>query len=197
MKRQFLCLGVALFLMCFCGISPCLAFDDVKEGAYYYEAVLWAVNNNVTTGTTETEFSPMDPCTKKQALTFLWRLVVKNVEKKTYEKKDMAEAVDWAIRIGLEDENFDPEEACSRAGFVAYLYAIEAIEKEPSVKRSEVDTLLKRFPDMHDTTDFVKKAVAWALNLHITEGKNGSFEPETACSRANIMTFLFRYVKAK
>lgn len=194
MKRQLLCLGAVLSLMWCCGTFPCVAFVDVVKGAYYSEAVDWAVDNNITTGTSATEFSPEKPCTKSQALTFLWRLVVKNVEQKAYEKKDMEEAVEWAIIKGLEDENFDSQEVCSRADFVGYLYAINA--KEPTVKKSEVDTLLRQFPDMRNTTDFVKKTVAWAVGLGITQGKKAdSFDPEGTCNRAQIMTFLFRYIK--
>ena len=107
-------------------------FSDVPETAYYYSAVLWAVERGITKGTSDTRFSPDAPCTRAQAVTLLWRAVSENADAPTRQFADVpetayyAQAVRWAIGQGITngttETTFSPNAACTRAQIVTFLY---------------------------------------------------------------------------
>ena len=172
------------------------AFIDVKSDAYYAEAVAWAVEKGITTGTSATTFSPDAFCTRGQVVTFLWRLagcpeVTSNIAftdvvyGSYYEK-----AVKWAvannITTGTSATTFSPDGICTRAQIVTFLarYA----HGTPSSENNP-------FTDVNSNT-YYEKSVLWALENNITTGTTTtSFAPEAYCTRAQVVTFLYRMTK--
>ena len=109
-------------------------FTDVKEGKYYYDAVLWAVENGITSGTSETTFGPKDPCTRAQILTFIWIAAgrpepettenpFKDVKENKYYYKAVLWGVENGITSGIAPDEFGTNNTCTRAQIVAFLYA--------------------------------------------------------------------------
>ena len=109
-----------------------MPFEDVAEGSYYYDAVLWAVQNGVTRGTSDTAFSPNDPCTRAQIVTLIWRFLGQPVSNGGIAFTDVPadsyyyEAVRWAaekgITRGTSDTAFSPDDPCTRAQIVTFLW---------------------------------------------------------------------------
>ena len=108
-------------------------FTDVKEGQYYYKAVLWAVENSITTGTSKTTFSPDSGCTRGQVVTFLWRAEgqpestssanpFKDVTDGQYYYKAVLWAVENEITKGTSADQFSPDSTCTRGQIVTFLY---------------------------------------------------------------------------
>jgi hypothetical protein len=108
-------------------------FEDVQEGKYYYKAVLWAVENGITSGTSATEFSPNEPCTRAQVATFLWRAEGQpepettenpfaDVKAGKYYHKAVLWAVENEITLGTSAGKFSPDDECTRAQIVTFLY---------------------------------------------------------------------------
>ena len=108
-------------------------FTDVKEGAYYYKAVLWAVENKVTTGTSTTTFSPDATCTRAQIVTFLWRFEGEpasstttnpftDVKAGAYYEKAVLWASETGVTVGTSATTFSPDDTCTRAQVVTFLY---------------------------------------------------------------------------
>lgn len=158
-------------------------FTDVKEGAYYADAVKWAVAHEpaITNGTSETTFEPETTCTQAQILTFLYRAAQ---DKGTASAADMAAAVDWAKEKGMIDETFDGDADCTRAAAVSYIW--QAFDK-PEADKSE-------FKDVDAEADYAA-AVDWAVANGITNGTDmeaGEFSPDDTCTRGQIVTFLHR-----
>lgn len=169
-------------------------FFDVPDGAYYADAVLWAVKNGITGGTSATTFSPDAPCTRAQAVTFLWRAAgsptPKNAEMPFTDVAADAyyrDAVLWAVENGITGgtsaTTFSPDAACSRGQIVAFLWRS---------KQSPMIAAANPFTDV-DTNDYYHNAVLWAADEGITGGTSATtFSPDAACTRAQIVTFLYR-----
>ena len=114
------------------------SFTDIKKNSYYYKAVLWATENNITTGTSKTTFSPDDPCTRQQVVTFLWRSEKKPIAIADNPFKDVTtdmysyDAIIWAykngITTGMGEGKFVPNGKCTRAQFVTFLYRLAELE---------------------------------------------------------------------
>lgn len=112
--------------------TTAMPFTDVAEGAYYYDAVLWAMENGITEGTTETTFSPDAPCTRAQIVTFLWRSEGKPAPQSAMGFTDVAagayyfDAVAWAVENGITNGTsaaaFSPYNTCTRAQIVTFIY---------------------------------------------------------------------------
>lgn len=168
-------------------------FSDVPQGAYYEDAVDWAVENNITSGTSGTEFSPDKTCTRAQAVTFLWRAngqpdatggnPFADVSASSYYN----EAVQWAvtnnITSGASPNAFDPDAPVTRAQVVTFLYRNAG---SPSTGGS---TLFADVP----TDAYYRDAVCWAVAQSITAGTSATaFSPDEICTRAQIVTFLYR-----
>lgn len=157
-------------------------FTDVKTGDYFADPVLWAVEKKITVGTSATTFSPNTTCTQGQILTFLWR--AKGEPKPTGTVSGTqyyATAAQWAKEQGLTD-NFSAEADCTRAMVVTYLWKLAGSPK----------TGTSNFSDVPTNADYAQ-AVAWAVEQEITKGTgNGCFSPDAICSRAHIVSFLYR-----
>ena len=172
-------------------------FVDVATGSYYEDAVDWAVENGITKGTDDTHFSPDGICTRAQIVTFLWRAAgspepkamssFADVSTDAYYAKAVAWAVENGITTGTGDGKFSPDATCTRAQSVTFLF--RAIGKLVDSKAEFSDVL---------TDSYYANAVAWAVENGVTNGiGNGLFGPDNSCTRAQIVTFLFRAYQGK
>ena len=159
-------------------------FTDVPAGMYYAEPVAWAVEQNITTGTTATTFSPEESCTRGQIITFLWRAAGSPQPTGENPFEDVAEgayyaaATAWAAEQGMaEGTAFDPEAPCTREMAVEFMWKYAG----------SPDAAEAGFEDV--TSD----AVNWALEAGVTTGTSDTaFSPDTTCTRGQIVTFLWR-----
>lgn len=172
-------------------------FYDVPNNAYFYEAVKWAVKNGITTGVGDNLFAPEQPCTRAQIVTFLWRAAgspepkamssFADVSTDAYYAKAVAWAVENGITTGTGDGKFSPDATCTRAQSVTFLF--RAIGKLVDSKAEFSDVL---------TDSYYANAVAWAVENGVTNGiGDGLFGPDNSCTRAQIVTFLFRAYQGK
>ncbi len=172
--------------------APKADFADVAADAYYAEAVNWAVEKNITTGTTDTTFSPEDTCTRAQILTFLWRAVgapkseIDNPFTDVTADDYFYGAALWAYEKGMVEEGtFAGNTPCTRSMTVIYLW-INADLPE-AIYADEFD-------DVSEDADYAE-AVAWAVDAGVTSGTSDTtFSPEMICNRAQIVTFLMRAI---
>ena len=172
-------------------------FVDVATGSYYEDAVDWAVENGITKGTDDTHFSPDGICTRAQAVTFLWRAAGSpKPETRTMPFADVPagsyyyDAVLWAVENGIakgtSDTTFSPNMTCTRAQIVAFLWRSE---KSPAAGTANP------FADVKSAA-YYADAVLWAAKEDITKGTtNTTFSPDADCTRAQIVTFLWRCKK--
>ena len=170
-------------------------FEDVKPGQFYFDAVAWAVEKDVTTGDTATTFNPEGVCMRGHVVTFLWRAKgcpePKSTENPFVDVKEGAyfyKAVLWAyengITNGIDATHFAPTGACNRAQVVTFLYRAQG---KPAYETTE-----NPFSDV-DTTAWYGPAVLWAVENEIAYGMDdGTFGVNGACNRAHAVTFLFR-----
>ena len=168
-------------------------FSDVPQGAYYEDAVDWAVENNITAGISGMEFSPDETCTRAQAVTFLWRANSQPSAAESNPFADVvagsyyADAVQWAVANGITSGTsataFEPDAPVTRAQVVTFLYRDAG---SPSVSGST------SFADV-PTDAYYRDAVRWAVMQGITAGTSATaFSPDESCTRAQIVTFLYR-----
>lgn len=174
-----------------------LDFADVPTDAYYYEAVKWAAKKGITGGIGNGLFGPNQPCTRAQIVTFLWRAAgspepksmssFSDVSADSYYAKAVAWAVENGITTGTGDGKFSPDATCTRAQSVTFLF--RAIGKLVDSKAEFSDVL---------TDSYYANAVAWAVENGVTNGiGDGLFGPDNSCTRAQIVTFLFRAYQVK
>ena len=174
-----------------------LDFADVPTDAYYYEAVKWAQEKGITGGIGNGLFGPNQPCTRAQIVTFLWRAAgspepkamssFADVSTDAYYAKAVAWAVENGITTGTGDGKFSPDATCTRAQSVTFLF--RAIGKLVDSKAEFSDVL---------TDSYYANAVAWAVENGVTNGiGDGLFGPNNSCTRAQIVTFLFRAYQGK
>ena len=169
-------------------------FTDIPAGAYYVDAVNWAVKTGVTGGTGANTFSPDEACTRAQVITFLYR-AAGSPDISAYENPftDVKEgdyyyaAAIWAaangIAGGTSTTTFAPGATCTRSQVVTFLYRAAG---------SPTSQITNAFTDVA-ATDYFASAVAWAASNNITGGTGANtFSPNAACSRAQVVTFLFR-----
>ena len=172
-------------------------FADVPANSYYADAVLWAAKNGITGGIGNGLFGPNQPCTRAQIVTFLWRAAgspepksmssFSDVSADSYYAKAVAWAVENGITTGTSDGKFSPDATCTRAQSVTFLF--RAIGKLVDSKAEFSDVL---------TDSYYANAVAWAVENGVTNGiGNGLFGPDNSCTRAQIVTFLFRAYQGK
>ena len=173
-------------------------FADVPADAYYAKAVEWAVKKGITNGKANGLFGSNDPCTRGQIVTFLWRAAGSPAPKGTAKvPADVLpgsycyDAVAWAlengITNGLADGTFGVNNTCTRGQSVTFLY--RAMGTAP--------TTVNGFTDVA-AGDFYAEAVAWAVENGVTNGTSAStFSPNAGCTRAQIVTFLFRTYQGK
>ena len=170
------------------------AFRDIASDTYYFTPVLWAVDHGITSGLDETHFGPDAICNRAQVVTFLWRAAGKpepgtsdnpfrDVPAGSFYEKAVLWAYERSITTGTDPTHFSPNVPCSRAQVVTFLHRFRDCP-EPTAEST--------FPDV-STTDFFHKAVLWAAQRGITVGMDGGyFCPHFPCTRAQIVTFLYR-----
>ena len=175
-------------------ISP---FRDVSTDAYYYEAVKWAQKKGITGGIGDGLFGPNQPCTRAQIVTFLWRAAGSPVVNYAMDLTDVpsdayyAEAVRWAlsqgITTGTADGKFSPNAPCTRAQAVTFLFRASKASADGAPAFSDVAA-----------DAYYAEAVKWATDNGITNGTTSStFSPGSGCTRAQIVTFLWRLYAEK
>ena len=169
-------------------------FNDVKPGDYFYDAVNWAVEKGITTGTSATTFSPNASCTRAQIVTFLWRASgspepktasnpFTDVAANAYYCKAVLWAVENGITTGTSATTFSPGAPCTRAQGVTFLWRANG-RKAASAAASFTDVA---------SDAYSAPAVAWAAEQNVTGGVgNGLFSPDTTCTRAQIVSMLYR-----
>ena len=179
---------------------PQISFTDVKPGAYYADAVAWALASGITKGTSETTFSPGKGCTRAQVVTFLWRAAgepeptsgknpFSDVRAKDYYYKAVLWAVENDITTGTSPTNFSPSSTCTRAQIVTFLWRYN--------DAPEPDGADNPFTDVKRSAYFTK-AVLWAVENDITTGTSPTkFSPSSTCTRGQVVTFLYRSFSAK
>ena len=172
-------------------------FYDVPNGAYFYEAVKWAVKSGVTNGLSDTMFGPYESCTRAQIVTFLWRAAgspepktassFTDVPVSTYYAKAVAWAVENGITNGMTATEFAPDATCTRGQSVTFLYRALGKKVESSANFTDVKS-----------DAFYADAVNWAVASDVTNGtSNTTFSPNADCTRAEIVTFLYRAYQGK
>lgn len=167
-------------------------FADVASDSYYAQAVTWATDSDIMTGTGGGQFSPERPCTTGEIVACLWRAAgrpepqIENPFTDVSPSHYYYQAALWAYENGItEGETFGAAEPCTRAIAVTYLWSMDG---EPYVP------LLDAFDDVPADAAYAQ-AVTWAVWRGITEGNDsGLFEPDSICSRGQIVTFLYRYL---
>lgn len=178
--------------------EPSRVFVDVKTGDYFYDAVLWAVEKGITNGTSAETFSPEDPCTRAQIVTFLWRAAGSPVVNYAMDLSDVAgdayyaEAVRWAlsegITTGTSAHTFSPDAVCTREQAVTFLWRAAG---SPAVSGESA------FEDV-GADAYYARAVAWAAQNGVTNGiSQALFGTGSDCTRAQIVTFLYRAQQGK
>lgn len=176
-------------------ISP---FRDVPTDAYYYEAVKWAQKKGITGGIGDGLFGPNQPCTRAQIVTFLWRAAgspepegtaagMTDVAAGSYYEKAVAWAIENGITTGTADGRFAPDAPCTRAQAVTFLFRASKASADGAPAFSDVAA-----------DAYYAEAVKWATDNGITNGTTSStFSPGSGCTRAQIVTFLWRLYAEK
>ena len=179
-------------------------FSDVSTTAYYYEAVKWAQEKGITGGIGNGLFGPNQPCTRGQIVTFLWRAAGSPVVNYAMNMTDVAEdayygeAVRWAlsegITTGIGDTAFGPDAACTRAQAVAFLFRYAAASGMDAVTLAD---LISGFADAASVPGYAVSAMNWALSQGIMKGSGTQLLSGNTCTRAQIVTFLWRLYTEK
>ena len=173
-------------------------FVDVKSTDYFYDAVLWAAENDITKGTDAVHFSPNMGTTRAQVVTFLWRAAgcpepkgdagkFVDVPANEYYAKAVAWAIEQVITKGTSETTFSPDVVCTRGQIVTFLARFAGVADEAA-------GYTHGFTDVK-ATDYFNNAVAWAKDNKVTEGTSATtFSPNTDCTRAQVVTFLYRWM---
>lgn len=172
-------------------------FGDIHEGDYYYDAVLWAVEQGITSGTSATTFSPDTSCTRSQMVTFLWRSAgsphaqytvspFEDVSSDTYYYEAVIWAAEQGITSGTSSTTFSPDTTITRAQAITFIFrAMEAPAPAQSASFSDVPA-----------DAYYASAVSWAAEQGVTGGTSAdTFSPDSDCTRGQIVTFIFRSEK--
>ena len=181
-----------------------ITFSDVPGGAYYAEAVRWAVEKGVTTGTTATTFSPSAPCTRAQLAAFLWRLAGEPESTRDLTFTDVradawcAKALRWAaeqgVVTGYADGSFRPDQTVTRIQAVAMLYRCA---KAQGMDTTQGGMAVREFDDFAAVPAYALEAAGWAVNAGILRGAGNRLMPNEPCTSAQIVTFLYRAMQGK
>ncbi len=179
-------------------------FIDVPAGAYYYDAVLWAAEGGIVTGTDAVHFSPDAFCTRAQLVTFLWRAAGSPVVNYAMDFNDVdggayyAEAVRWAasekVVEGTTAETFAPDAAVTRAQMVTMLYRFA---KAQGMDTTQGGMAIREFDDFDAVPAYALEAMDWAVNAGVLKGDNNRLLPQDNCTRAQIVTMLYRALGEK
>ena len=173
------------------------SFVDVPTNAYFADAVKWAVDKGITNGLSDTMFGPYESCTRAQIVTFLWRAAgspepktassFTDVPANAYYAKAVAWAVENGITNGMTETTFAPDATCTRAQSVTFLHRVLKGSASGSTNFTDVAS-----------DAFYADAVNWAVANNVTNGtSNTTFSPNADCTRAEIVTFLYRAYQGK
>ena len=173
------------------------SFADVPANAYFADAVKWAVDKGITNGLSDTMFGPYESCTRAQIVTFLWRAAgspepktassFTDVPASAYYAKAVAWAVENGITNGMTETTFAPDATCTRGQSVTFLY--RALKGTASGSANFTDV---------KSDAFYADAINWAVANNVTNGtSNTTFSPNADCTRAEIVTFLYRAYQGK
>ena len=170
-------------------------FADVAAGSYYYDAVRWAVELQVTNGVDAAHFAPGSSCTRAQVVTFLWRAKgsfeprsevspFADVKPGSYYEQAVLWALENGITKGTSDTEFSPDATCTRGQIVTFLHRFEGL---PCPSDTAVPFLDVRAGAYYET------AVRWAVEAGVTKGTSETaFSPNATCTRGQVVTFLYR-----
>lgn len=174
-------------------ITVNVRFSDVSEGKYYYEPACWALDHDITGGMNETDFMPDLICTRAQIVSFLWKIngspepknsdnPFKDVSSKRYYYKPILWAYHAGLTTGTSNNTFSPDQPCSRAQVVQFIWGCQKNKDPEPVYFSDVKM-----------NAYYYHAVKWAYHQKITAGTSKStFSPNNACTRGQIVTFLYQ-----
>ena len=172
-------------------VTPAVQFSDVPQDAYYYEAVQWAIEKGVTTGTSETTFSPDEKCNLGQIVTFLWRAAGSPTVNTSPRIADVKTddyyymAAYWAQSHGMFNTALYPNFSANRMTSVYFIWCA-AGKPECKVRLRFDDTQQKKYEKFYES-------IAWAVENGVTNGTSETtFSPGKSCTRAQIVTFLYR-----
>lgn len=191
------------------GIDPILAailaaanqqrFEDVASNAYCYDAVNWAVERNIASGTGKYTFSPDRICTRADFVTFLWRAAGKPVVNYAMNFSDVkessyyAEAVRWAASLGIvtgfSQDTFGTAAAVTREQAVTMLWRFA---KQQGFDTTQGGMAIREFDDYDSLSEYAREAMAWAVNTEILKGSDNRLLPDASCTRAQLVTLLYR-----
>ena len=181
-----------------------ITFSDVPGGAYYAEAVHWAVEKGVTNGTGDGTFQPNGSCTRAQLAAFLWRLAgePESTQDPTFTDVSAdawcAKALRWAaeqgIVTGYADGSFHPDQTVTRIQAVTMLYRYA---KAQGMDTTRGGMAVREFDDFAAVPAYALEAAGWAVNAGILRGAGNRLMPNDPCTRAQIVTFLYRAMQGK
>ena len=175
-------------------------FIDVPAGSYYEDAVIWAVDKGITTGTSATTFNPNGICTRAQAVTLLWRaasspapktkvMPFTDVPADSYYHDAVLWAVEQGITKGTSDTAFSPNATCTCAQVVTMLCRFAKVQ---GMDTTQGGMTIREFDDFDAAPAYAIEAMDWAVNAGVLKGDNNRLLPQNACTRAQIVTFLWR-----
>lgn len=180
-------------------------FTDVQESDYFYEPVLWAYENGIVAGVSETEFRPNDNCTRAHVVTFLWRAAgepeaettecpFEDVEEGTYYYEAVLWAYENGIVAGIDATHFCPNNNVTRAQAVTFLWRFCGAESSGDEEPAEGEEPVNETPFTDvDPTEYYYEPVLWAYQNGIASGMTEStFEPMRSCTRGQVVTFMYR-----
>ncbi len=176
-------------------------FKDVRQGDWFYDAVMWAVKNGVTDGTTPTTFSPSGTATRAQTVTFLWRAAgcpepeigecpFGDIPAGAYYRKAVLWAYENGITDGTSETTFSPDDVVTRAQTVTFLYRYMKLKGEgfEGLWSFELE-----FSDVDEIPEYALEAFSYGVMKGVIEGDGGRLLPNGRCTRAQIVTMLSRY----
>lgn len=201
MKRMItllLALAICFGLMPVAAFAQAMPFTDVPDDAFYYNAVAWAVEEEITTGMTPTTFGPDEDCTRGHVVTFLWRLAgcpapqgdampFVDVEPNEYYTDAILWAVEQGITEGMDETHFAPQEVCTRAQIVVFLWRFFGKESAEGLSNPFSDVV---------SGEWYTSAIVWAAARAIADGMpDKTFAFADTCTRGHAVTFLYRAAK--
>ena len=179
--------------------EPAQAFTDVSKQDYFYDAVNWAVEKEITSGVSKDAFAPERDCTRADFVTFLWRAAGKPVVNYAMSFSDVkessyyAEAVRWAASLGivtgLSKNTFGAANAVTREQAVTMLWRFA---KQQGFDTTQGGMVIREYADYDSLSEYAREAMAWAVNTEILKGSNNRLLPDAACTRAQLVTLLYR-----
>ena len=185
-----------------CGLpraEPAQAFTDVTKQDYFYDAVNWAVGKEITSGVSKDAFAPERNCTRADFVTFLWRAAGKPVVDFAMSFSDVkenayyAEAVRWAASLGivagLDKTTFGAANAVTREQAVTMLWRFA---KQQGFDTTQGGMAIREYDDYDSLSEYAREAMAWAVNTEILKGSNNRLLPDAVCTRAQLVTLLYR-----